>query len=90
MDKKEQCYLNVTLKDEDDEKDSVIISLSGIFRKLKKYFLVWLVTAVVSTVLIITSSAVFSSDQHKAMTALVSFTFDGIEEGLDPVGNKFP
>ncbi len=89
MDKKEQCYLNVTLKDEDDEKDSVIISLSGIFRKLKKYFLVWLVTAVVSTVLIITSSAVFSSDQHKAMTALVSFTFDGIEEGLDPVGNKF-
>lgn len=89
MDKKEQCYLNVTLKDEDNEKNDVIVSISGIFRKFKKYFLVWLVTAVVSVMLILTGSAIFSSDQHKAMSALVSFTFDGIEKGLDPDGNKF-
>lgn len=89
MDKKEQCYLNVTLKNEDDEKDEVVVSLSGILKKFKKYFLVWLVTAVVSAMLIITGSAIFSSDQHKSMSALVSFTFDGIEKGLDPDGNKF-
>ncbi len=89
MDKNQQCYLNVILQNEEDKKDDVIISISGIFRKFKKYFLVWLVTAVVSAMLILTGSAIFSSDQHKAMTALVSFTFDGIEKGLDPDGNKF-
>ena len=36
MDKKEQCYLKVTLKDEDNEKNDVIVSISGIFRKCKK------------------------------------------------------
>lgn len=89
MDKKEQCYLNVTLKDEKDEKGEVVISIGGILKKFKKYFLVWVVTAVVSVMLIITGSAIFSSDQHKSMSALVSFTFDGIEKGLDPDGNKF-
>ncbi len=89
MDKNQQCYLNVILQNEEDKKDDVIISISGIFRKFKKYFLVWLVTAVVSAMLILTGSAIFSSDQHKAMTALISFTFDGIEKGLDPDGNKF-
>ena len=39
--------------------------------------------------LVLAGTAAFSNDQHKNMTALVSFTFDGIEEGLDPDGNVF-
>lgn len=89
MDNKEQHYLNVTLNNEDNHKDDVVISFSGIFRKFKKYFLVWLITAIVACIITLIGSAIFSSDQHKSMTALVSFTFDGIEEGLDPDGNKF-
>lgn len=82
-------YLNVTLKNDDDRNDEVVISLSGIFKKFKKYFLVWLVFAIVSAILTMTCAAIFTSDQHKSVNALVSFTFDGIEEGKDPSGNKF-
>lgn len=89
MENKDERYLNITLKNEEDDKDEVIISFSGIFRKLKKYFLIWLVAAVVAAALTLTSTAVTSADQHKNMTALVSFTFDGIEDGKDPAGNAF-
>lgn len=89
MENKDERYLNVTLKNEKDDKDDVIISLSGIFKKLKKYFLLWVVTAVVALVLTMSGSAVFSADQHKSVTALVSFTYNGIEKGLDPNGNTF-
>ncbi len=89
MDNKEQHYLNVTLNDAENKENEVIVSFSGIFRKFKKYFLIWLVAAIVTGILTMTFSAIFSSDQHKSMSALVSFTFDGIEEGLDPEGNKF-
>lgn len=86
---KDERYLNITLTNEDDKKDEVVISFSSFFKTLKKYFLIWLVTAVVAAMLILACTAVFSNDQHKNLTALVSFTYDGIEEGLDPDGNVF-
>lgn len=89
MANKEERYLNVTLKNGNDDKDEVVISFAGIFRMLKKYFLIWLVTAVVAGVLTLTGTAVLSSDQHKNLTALISFTYDGIDKGLDPAGNDF-
>lgn len=89
MENKDERYLNITLNNKEDDKGDVIISFSGIFKKLKKYFLIWLVTAVVAAVAILSGFAIFSADQHKSMSALVSFTFDGIEEGKDPNGNVF-
>lgn len=87
--KKDERYLNIMLKSEEDDKSEVVISFSGIFKSLKKYFLIWLVTAVVAAMLVFAGTAVFSSDQHKNLTALISFTYDGIEDGLDPAGNSF-
>lgn len=89
MENKNERYLNVTLKNENEEKDEVIISFSGIFKKFKKYFLIWLVTAVVAAALVLAGSAAFAPEQYKSVTALISFTFDGIEEGKDPNGNVF-
>ncbi len=89
MEKKEERYLNITLQNDNNDDKEIVVSFLGIWKKLKKYFIIWLVAAIVVALLTVTSSAIFSSDQHKSMTSLVSFTFDGIEEGLDPAGNKF-
>ena len=89
MDNKEEHYLNVTLKNEQDDKDEVVISFSGIFKKLKKYFLIWIVTAVVAFTLIFAGNLAFSESAKPPITALVGFTFKGIEQGLDPDGNTF-
>ncbi len=89
MAKKDERYLNVTLKNEQEDKDEVVISLSGIFKKFKKFFALWLVAAIVVGILTVTISALFTQDQHKTLTALVSFTYDGIEDGRDPSGNEF-
>ncbi|MCD8188232.1 MAG: lipopolysaccharide biosynthesis protein [Ruminococcus sp.] len=89
MAKKNECYLDITLKNESDESGDIIVSFSGIFKMLKKYFLIWIVTAVVAGVLVFTCSTITSDDQHKILTALISFSYDGIEEGLDPEGNTF-
>lgn len=88
MENKDERYLNVVLKN-DNQDDEVVISFPKFFKKLKKYFLVWIVTVVVTVVLTLAGSAIFSADQHKNMTALVSFTFEGIEKGKDPAGNVF-
>ncbi|MCC8135276.1 MAG: lipopolysaccharide biosynthesis protein [Ruminococcus sp.] len=89
MAKKDERYLNVTLKNESDESGDIIVSFSGIFKMLKKYFLIWIVTAVVAGVLVFTCSAITSGNQNKSLTALISFSYDGIEDGLDPEGNTF-
>lgn len=87
--KQDERYLNITLTNEEEEKDSLVISLSAIFKMLKKYFPIWLVTAVVSFALIFAVSFAAAPEEHKKISALVSFTFDGIEKGLDPAGNEF-
>lgn len=89
MENKEERYLNVTLKNEENDKDEVVISLSGIFKKFKKYFIIWLVAAIVAGLLTVSFSGLTGADQYKSMTALVSFTFDGIENGKDPNGSVF-
>ena len=86
---KEERNVNVVLKNDSDNNKDVIVTLSGIISNIKKYFLVWVVAAVVAFVLPIAGSAIFSADQHKEMTALVSFTYSGIEKGKDPNGNVF-
>lgn len=87
MAKKDERYLNVTLKNEQDDNNDIIVSLHGIFKKLKKYFLFWIIAAFVSGVLVTAFSVITSPKQHKNISALVSFSYDGIEKGLDPNGN---
>ncbi|MBQ9897848.1 MAG: lipopolysaccharide biosynthesis protein [Ruminococcus sp.] len=78
--------VNVTIKNESDEKDEVVISLSGIFKKLRKYFLLWLVTAVVIGGFVFGLNAFTIIRNKPALTALISFNYNGVEQGLDPAG----
>ncbi len=72
-----------------ESEDTITIPLMEIFYQLKKYFLLWLLIAVICAGLVFGSSLVFSSSRNTPLTAMVGFTFDGIEQGLDPNGNEF-
>ena len=81
--------LNITLKNEPAEQDEVVISLGTIFKKLKKYLLLWIVSAVVIFVLSFGCATVTTHIKKAKLTALISFSYDGIEKGLDPKGRDF-
>lgn len=71
------------------EDDTITIPVIEIFRQLKKYFLPWVLVAVILAGLVFGGSMVLSSSKASPLTAMVGFTFDGIEKGLDPNGNEF-
>lgn len=81
--------VNLMFKNEEQEKDEIIISFSAIFKMLKKFLAFWLVATILVGILVPVYSIVFAADQHKSLTALVSFNYDGIEKGLAPDGNPF-
>ncbi len=89
MSKKEERNINVTLTADDGDKDDIIISFSGFIRQLKRFLIFWVVTAILAGILIPVLFAIFTADQHKNLTALVSFNYSGIEKGLAPDGGKF-
>lgn len=88
MAKKDERFLNITLQNP-EEKDEVVISFSAFMNALKRFLIFWLVAAIIIAVLIPVYFAVFTADQHKNLTALVSFNYDGIEQGLAPDKSKF-
>ncbi len=89
MAKNNERNLNVTIKNQEDNKDEVIISISAIMKNLKKYLAVWLVIAIIAGLLTFSLSAIKSFTAKTPAKALVSFTYSGIEQGLDPKGRKF-
>lgn len=90
MSKKEERNLNVTIKsDQDSDKDSVVISLSSFGKGLKKYFLTWLIVAVIAFVSVAGIKTI-SVIRHKTpIEALIGFNYNGIEKGVDPAGHTF-
>lgn len=78
--------LNVTIKNAEDDKDEVVISLSGIMKKMKKYFLPWIIIAAMMAALLLGINTVQTIRHKPELTALVSFSYKGIEKGLDPKG----
>ena len=90
MAKNDERNLNITLKSETPEDNGeVILSISTIFKKLKKYLLLWIICAVVIFVLSFGYATVTTHITKAKLTALVSFSYDGIEKGLDPKGRDF-
>lgn len=89
MAKNNERNLNVTIKNRDDDKDQVIISIPAILKSLKKFFAIWLVAAIVAGLLTFCYSAYKAFSVSNPTNAMVSFTFDGIEKGLDPNGETF-
>jgi len=82
--------ISLTIKQPDEENNTVVISFSSIFSYLKRYFLVWLIAAAItfsfgmSALMFIKTTVVKTN-----VTALVSFNYSGIESGLDPYGKRF-
>lgn len=89
MSNKDERNLNITLKNQSNDKDDIIVSISTVFRKLRKYVLIWLVVAAIVFALIFGSTTINTMHRKPTLTALVSFTYDGIEKGLDPAGQDF-
>lgn len=87
---KDERYVNVTLKNgEDEDKEEIVISFSTFGKVLKRFLLCWIVIALIAGILIPVYFAIFTADKHKNLTALVSFNYDGIEDGNAPDGSKF-
>lgn len=89
MAKNNERNLNVTIKNQEDNKDEVIISISAILKNLKRYLAVWIVIAIIAGLLTFSFSAIKTFSAKTPAKALVSFTYTGIEKGLDPKGRKF-
>ena len=89
MAKKDSRNLNVTInnKANDDDRD-IVISISGVFRMLKKYFLPWLIISAMALVAIGGFSTFRAVTKKPALSALISFNYDGIEKGKDPSGRS--
>ncbi|MBQ6039912.1 MAG: lipopolysaccharide biosynthesis protein [Oscillospiraceae bacterium] len=81
--------VNLIVKGEEKHGDEVVISLSAIVKKLKKYFLVWFMTAVIIGGLIGGASIFFNTTSASPVMALVSFTHKNIEKGKNPDGSDF-
>ncbi len=86
---KEERNLNITIKNQEEEHDEVVISISTIFKKLKKYFTVWLVAAVVLFVAAFGYATITTHVRKAPLSALVGFSYSGVEKGLDPNGRSF-
>ncbi len=89
MSKKEERNLNVTIKSDQDDKDSMFLSLSGMGKGLKRYFLPWIIVAVIAFVGVAGLKTVGVVRNKTPLKALIGFNYNGIENGLDPAGHTF-
>lgn len=90
MNQENEKNISVTLKQNDDEKDAVVISFETIFRQLKKTFSIWLVLAIVTGLLTSAFAVLLNkTSSTDTINSLINFNYSGIEAGLDPDGNQF-
>ena len=89
MAKKDDRNLNITIKNQEDKENEVVVSIFTIIKKLRKYLLVWVVVAVLFVVFAFGYATVTTHVSKPSLQALISFSFDGVEKGLDPNGDNF-
>ena len=65
-----------------------VLSAKDFFKKLKKYFIPWLIAAMVLAAAVLGYSITINIINGQ-VSVLVNFSYDGIEAGMDPLGNKF-
>lgn len=83
----EDKNINLIVKTEEESGDAVL-SLSAIWCQAKRFFLVWILIAVVIALAALVGVSVVS-DAKVSTQAMIGFHFNGIEEGKDPAGNTF-
>lgn len=90
MSAKDERNLNITINNSnDDSENEVVISISTIFKKLKKYLMVWVIAAVAVGVFALIYAIVTTHTKKPELSSTISFSYSGIEKGLDPSGRKF-
>lgn len=90
MAKKEDRNLNITIKNQQEENDNeVVVSISTVLKKLRKYLLIWIVIAVLFVVFAFGYATITTHVSKQPLVALISFSFDGVEKGVDPNGDNF-
>lgn len=89
MAKKEERNLNITIKNHEEKENEVVVSISTVIRKLRKYFLVWVVISVLFIAFAFGYATFTTHVSKPSLMALISFSFDGVEKGLDPNGDNF-
>ncbi len=65
------------------------VSFAGILKNLRRFLALWISVSVIVSILAVTVVGLVNSDKYQKTTSLISFTFDGVEKGVDPNGNKF-
>ena len=80
--------LNITINN-GKENNNVIISFSVIAKMTKKFFALWLAIAVIAGFVSVGIGTARTFLFKEPLTALVSFTYSGIEKGLTPNGKSF-
>ena len=65
------------------------VTFGDIIVQLKKLLALWLIVSVVLSLIVVSATAIVKQDAYQKLTAVISFTYDGVEKGLDPNGNKF-
>ena len=89
MTKKDDRNLNITIKNQEDKENEVVVSISTVLKKLRKYVFVWAVVAVLFIVFAFGYATVTTHVTKPSLVALISFSFDGVEKGIDPNGDNF-
>lgn len=89
MSDKNERNLNVTIKNQEDKGNEVIISVSTILKSLKRYLAMWLALCIIAGLLTFSFTAWRTFSKKNPARALISFSYSGIEKGLDPAGRKF-
>ncbi len=81
--------INITINNPKEKEEEIVVSLVTIFSKIKKYFGVWVVSAIVIGMLAFGYAILTTHVKKAKLTALISFSYAGIEKGKDPNGRKF-
>lgn len=89
MAKKDERNLNITINNSENEEAEVIVSISTILKKFKKYLVIWIVAAVVFVGAAFGYATITTHTKKAELESLINFSYDGIEKGLDPNGREF-
>lgn len=87
--KEEQKNVNLIIKNQEEEEKEIVISVFGIIKNFKRVVALWIAVSIIVSLLTVLVGTLLNIKVYKETAALVSFTYDGIERGLDPNGNKF-
>lgn len=82
--------ISLILKQPEESSNEVVISFATILKKVKKFGFTWIMIAVIMGMFVISGIILFGKQttETDSVTALVSYSYSGIESGLAPDGSR--